>query len=147
MKFKLTTKVDSNYRSVYNNFDKNLFSKLSPPFPILNIKIFEGSKKNDKVHVTLDFIFFKQDWISIITDFYLDLEEIFFIDEGIKLPFFLKFWKHKHRILSINKNKSYIIDEIEYKTFNKLFDYLIFPIMYLQFFYRKPIYKNFFKNL
>lgn len=147
MKFKIATRVNSNYKSVYNNFNESLFSKLSPPFPILEIKLFEGSQKNNKVHVSLNFILFKQDWISLITEDYSDLEEIFFIDKGIKLPFFLKFWKHKHRILSINHEKSYIIDEIEYKTFNKFFDYLFLPIMYLQFFYRKPVYKSFFKNL
>lgn len=147
MKLKVKTKVNSYYKDIYKNFNQELFLKLNPPFPKIEIKLFEGSNKNDEVHLKLNFILFYQEWISLITDYYEDLEEIFFIDIGKKLPFFLKFWKHKHRILKINKDYSFIIDEIEYKSFNKLFDYLLLPIMYFQFLYRKPIYKSFFKNI
>lgn len=138
---KITTKINKNYVLVFNNFNKNLLEKLNPPFILFKLIRFDGSNKNDQVHIELDFIFFKQLWISTITELNSDSEEIYFIDEGTKLPFFLSKWKHKH-IIQNNKKGSKIIDHISYETPNKLFDFLLYPVMYFMFFYRKHIYKK-----
>jgi ligand-binding SRPBCC domain-containing protein len=91
----------------------------------------------------LNFILFKQDWISDIIDQNALESEIYFVDEGSKLPFFLSYWKHRHRMIKDGKG-TIIIDDITFKTPSILSDYLFYPLMYLQFLYRKPIYQKVF---
>lgn len=145
MKISIQTPVNQSIESVWNGFTESLFTELAPPFPPVNLLRFDGSQQGDEVHIQLHFLLFKQLWISLITENIKTEEEIYFIDEGIKLPFFLSFWKHKHRIVK-NKNASekhqtFIIDEIEFES---PFGFLIYPILYLQFLYRRPIYQKIF---
>jgi ligand-binding SRPBCC domain-containing protein len=95
---------------------------------------FDGCSKNDEVHLQLSFIFFKQQWISIITEFENNVNEIFFVDEGISLPFFLKSWKHKH-IIRKHNGSTQIIDDIEFNTGNKITDMIFYPLLFMQFLY------------
>lgn len=144
MHLKLKTKVKQDYLSVKDGFDEKLFLSLNPPFPPVKLKEFGGCAKGDKVHLELNFIFFKQDWISDIT-FDNTSETVFeFIDEGTQLPFFLKYWKHHHIVERVDDNGSYIIDDIEFKSPFKLMDFILYPVLWLQFAYRKPIYKRLF---
>lgn len=99
--------------------------------------------KGDKVHLQLNFLLFKQDWISDIIDQQTTDSEIYFIDEGIKLPFFLSAWHHKHRMVK-DGSGTIIMDDITFKTPTILTDYIFYPLMYLQFLYRKPIYRKIF---
>ena len=144
MNIKISTKVNQSLLKVWEGFNLELFSKLAPPFPPVEVKEFGGCLKGDKVHLELNFILFKQDWISDIVDQKRTETEIYFIDEGTKLPFFLSYWKHKHRLVKDNEG-TLIIDEINFKTPTILTDYLFYPLMYLQFLYRKPIYKKVFE--
>lgn len=145
MHLKLKTKVNQNFLAVKEGFNENLFLSLNPPFPPVKLKEFGGCAKGDKVHLELNFIFFKQDWISEIT-FDNTSDNVFeFIDEGTQLPFFLKYWKHHHIVEKSEGNQSYIIDDIKFKSPFKLMDFLLFPVLWLQFAYRKPIYKRIFK--
>lgn len=143
MKLSIATKVKKPYKEVFNLFTKELFVKLSPPFPSVRLLRFDGSSKQDKVIVELNFFLFKQLWESVITEKNEDENEIYFVDEGVKLPFFLKKWRHKHRIIR-DGDATQIIDDIEFETPFKPFDMLFYPIMYLQFWYRKPIYRKVF---
>ena len=140
----ISTKVNQSLLKVWEGFNLELFSKLAPPFPPVVVKEFGGCLKGDKVHLELNFILFKQDWISDIVDQKRTESEIYFIDEGTKLPFFLKFWKHQHRLVKDDEG-TLIIDDISFKTPTILTDYLFYPLMYLQFLYRKPIYKKVFE--
>lgn len=144
MKINLSTPVEQDYLSVKDGFNESLFKKLSPPFPPVKLLRFDGSSKGDLVILELNFIFFKQKWESEITEDNTDSNEFYFIDEGVKLPFFLGKWKHKHRIIK-SESGTEIKDEIEYKGPNKLMTVLLYPALYLQFLYRKPIYKKIFK--
>lgn len=147
MKIILKTTVEQPITRVWEQFDSQLLTQLSPPFPFPPVKIISfGRDLGEKVTLELDFFIKRQIWVSKITDFYLTVDEIYFIDEGEQLPFFLSYWKHKHRIVK-NGQGSEIIDEIEFRTPTILTDYIFYPILYLQFLYRKPIYKKFFKNL
>ena len=148
MRFSIITKVNKNYKEVFEGFDEKLFIKLAPPFPKVSLQRFDGSNIGNKVIIKLHFIFFSQIWESEITDKKEEENEIFFVDEGIKLPFFLKKWKHKHIIKQDenNINKSLIIDDIYFQTPFKLFNFIMFPAIWLQFAYRKPIYKRFFNT-
>ncbi|AKP50641.1 SRPBCC family protein [Cyclobacterium amurskyense] len=146
MKFRLTTNVNQNYLKVKSGFNADLFKALNPPFPPVKLLRFDGSSKGDLVSLELNFIFFKQVWTSEITADHLDRNEYFFVDEGLKLPFFLKKWHHKHRIISDGNDQAKIIDEISFSSPIRLLDYLLYPLLYFQFSMRKPIYKKVFSK-
>jgi ligand-binding SRPBCC domain-containing protein len=144
MNIKITTSVSQSIEEVFQGFNEQLFLQLSPPFPPVKLLRFDGCKKEDIVHLELSFIFFKQQWTSVITEFEHNELEIFFIDEGVSLPFFLKFWKHKH-IIKQHQDITQITDDIEFSTGTKITDVLFYPLLYMQFLYRKPVYKRMFK--
>lgn len=143
MKITINTTVTASMPTVWKGFDETLFTKLSPPFPPVNLLRFDGSMTGDVVSLELNFIFFKQEWTSLITDQNETDREIYFVDEGRKLPFFLSFWRHKHRLIKEGTG-TIIADEIEYRTPFILFDYLMYPLLWAQFAYRGPIYKRIF---
>ncbi|WP_247235385.1 hypothetical protein [Telluribacter sp. SYSU D00476] len=145
MRLHIHTPVSAPIRKVWEGFDKSLFLKLSPPFPPVRLLRFDGSHKGDTVSLELNFFLFQEQWTSLITEQESDQEEIFFIDKGIKLPFFLKYWRHKHRLLRQGTG-TVIADEIEYRTPFILFDYLMYPVFWAQFAYRKPIYRKVFQS-
>jgi ligand-binding SRPBCC domain-containing protein len=144
MKINIETSVGQDYLEVKEGFDQNLFTKLSPPFPPVKLLRFDGSKKGDTVTLELDFILFKQKWTSVITEDHTDSDEFYFIDQGTELPFFLKEWRHKHRIIKSGSG-SIIRDEITFKGKPGLLGIFLYPAMYLQFLYRNPIYKKYFQ--
>lgn len=130
---------------VKEGFTKDLFLSLNPPFPPVKLLEFGGCRAGDKVVLELNFILFKQRWVSdIIEDYESDIQW-YFIDIGKKLPFFLKSWKHVHEVKAVDSH-SIIIDNITYTTGTLLTDMLMYPLLLLQFFYRKPIYKRIFNS-
>ncbi len=145
MHLKITTAVGQDYLSVMRGFDRSLFEKLSPPFPPVKLLLFEGSKKGDTVSLELNFFLFRQRWTSLIIEDKLTDQEFYFIDEGTTLPFFLRTWKHRHRIQK-DGTHARIIDDIHFTTPFLLLDYLLYPVMWLQFMYRKPVYKKVFRK-
>jgi ligand-binding SRPBCC domain-containing protein len=134
MKINISTPVQQDYLSVKKGFNESLFLKLNPPFPPVKLLRFDGSSKGDTVILELNFLLFKQQWVSDITADHTDELEFYFIDEGRKLPFFLKEWRHKHRIINAG-TCSIIKDEIEFKAPAGVLTLLL---------YRKPIYKKIF---
>lgn len=143
MTIKIQTKVTQPLEKVINGFDETLFKALSPPFPRVNLKQFDGSKEGDIVSIELDFLVAKQSWISKISEVYSSQNEYYFIDEGVKLPFPLKCWHHKH-LITDKGHERVITDEISYKSINLLLDLILYPLLQVQFIYRKPIYKRIF---
>lgn len=97
------------------------------------------------VHIRFS-IPWKSNWISEITDSKKQANEYYFIDKGVKLPFGLKQWEHRHGVKGINKNKTQIVDEIDFSTGYKLIDFLIYPILYFTFLPRKNLYRKYFEN-
>jgi len=146
MRINLSTKVDQPYLSVKEGFNRDLFEALNPPFPPVKLLRFDGSSKGDLVSLELNFLLFKQVWTSEITADHTDENEFFFIDEGKKLPFFLKSWKHKHRVIKQGENQSVIRDEIHYHGHHFILNLFLYPVLYVQFAMRKPIYKRVFSG-
>ncbi len=146
MHISIKTKTAQNYRKVFQGFDIKLFMKLKPPLVGLNVMRFDGCSKGDIVQVEISFLGLKQNWTSLITENENNEDRIYFIDEGIVLPKPLKYWKHKH-IIEKSVDSSIIIDDITYKTGNFLFDLLLFPVFFMQFYYRKPVYRSYFSKL
>lgn len=145
MNIKIETVVSANLEEVISRFDQDLFSQLNPPFPPVKLIRFDGSEKGDIVMLELNFLLFKQKWISEILEESREEKAWYFVDHGTKLPFFLKYWQHRH-LAREEKNGTRITDDITFKTPFLLFDFLMYPILYLQFLYRKPIYKRYFHN-
>lgn len=145
MKINIETQVEQDYLEVKEGFNESLFTKLSPPFPPVKLLRFDGSKKGDFVTLELNFILFKQKWTSEITEDKTTDQEFYFVDKGIELPFFLKKWEHRHRIIK-SGNGSIIRDEISYESKGALMTLILYPALFIQFLYRKPIYKKIFQG-
>lgn len=143
MRICITTAVKAPYQEVVQKFDQSLFQALSPPFPRLYLLRYDGNQPGDEVHVRLHFGFFHQTWKSRITAYESETGKIYFVDEGFGLPFFLRYWRHQHEIRQ-HGTGSLIVDDITFRAPNRLLDYLCYPVLYLQFAYRKPIYRRYF---
>ncbi|MFY0591648.1 SRPBCC family protein [Roseivirga sp.] len=144
MRIRVATEVAKPVSAVKAGFTEDLFLKLNPPFPRVKLLRFDGSLKGDFVALELNFLIAKQKWISEIT-FDKETEQSFeFIDEGVMLPFPFSSWKHHHKLVSKGKGCE-IIDDIEYQAGNKLMTVLLYPLLVLQFLYRKPVYRRIFQ--
>ncbi len=143
MKLLLKTRVEQSPREVWSGFDESLFLKLAPPFPRTRLLKFEGSTTGCWVEVEINFVVFKQTWQSLIVAHEESEQTIWFIDEGRKLPFFLKYWRHRH-LMEADGTGTIITDDIEYRSPTSIFDILLYPSLWLQFAYRKPIYRRVF---
>ncbi len=145
MNIQLRTKVDGNYQDIMRQFDRNLFEALKPSHADMEIVEFTGSKKGDKVHLRFHSPI-KAEWISLITDNGENETESFFIDEGVKLPFPLSYWKHKHIVRKITDSTSYIIDDITFKGPVFFLSWIMYPAIFMGFYPRKKIYKKYFNR-
>ena len=146
MNIKVKTSVNAEGSFIIRHFNRDLFEKLNPPFPKVKLIRFDGSKKGDVVALELNFIFFKQRWESLITDDGEDESSHYFIDIGVKLPFFLSEWTHRH-IIKKTDNGSLIVDDINFRSYNLIFTFLMAPLIYFQMVFRKPIYRSYFNRL
>ncbi|MAE81906.1 MAG: hypothetical protein CMB80_04165 [Flammeovirgaceae bacterium] len=144
MKITIKTRVNSGLQNVKSGFTEKLFLALNPPFPPVKLLEFGGCETGDIVALRLNFILFKQTWTSEITEDAQTDNEWYFVDQGIKLPFFLKSWTHRHLVRKEVKGSS-IIDDISYTTGTLITDLLMYPVLLGQFLYRKPVYKKLFK--
>lgn len=145
MKIHLVTPINKNYKEVYQAFNKELFEFLSPAFPKIKVLRFDGSKKGDLIELKFGFPLYKK-WVSEITEDNEDESGCYFIDEGRELPPGIIYWKHKHLVKKTGENSCEIIDDIEFKSWNKLFSRFFYPMLYLSFSPRKALYKKFFAD-
>ncbi|MGV3588216.1 MAG: SRPBCC family protein [Adhaeribacter sp.] len=145
MRIAIHTEVKQDYLSVYHNFNQQLFLALAPPFPKFKLLRFDGSQPGDVVAVELNFGLFRQTWTSLITESKITDQEAYFIDQGQQLPWPLKYWQHQHLVKNNPAGGAIISDLIQYRTSFWLFDWLLYPVMWAQFSFRKPIYRRYFK--
>lgn len=128
---------------VMKRFDRSLFEALAPPLVPFEIVKFTGSQTGDTVHLRMG-KGIRIEWISVITSHGSDKEQAYFVDEGIQLPFPLKFWRHQHIVKKDSENQSWIIDDIQYEAVNNLLSKLMYPILYAGFKGRGRIYRQYF---
>lgn len=145
MNLKISTKVYASLDQTKASFDRKLFEKLAPPFPKMRLLRFDGSDVGDIVAVELNFVFWKQNWVSRIVSNKSCSTYYYFIDEGIELPFFFKKWKHRHELKACG-HQTIVTDSIYFKGPNLLIELATYPLLLLQFLYRKPVYRKYFKN-
>jgi ligand-binding SRPBCC domain-containing protein len=146
MRIHIKTTVKSPWRDVVSGFNEKLFLRLNPPFPPVKLLRFDGCQKDNWVGLELNFLVFKQRWVSEIVESQEDPNGFYFVDVGRKLPFFLSEWRHRHSIRE-KAGDTEITDHIEFHTGTWLSDCLFYPLLWLQFLYRKPIYRKVFAGL
>ena len=142
----LRTAVSQPPAVVMAGFTRELFVALAPPFPRLRLLRFDGCHTGDKVEIELDTLVKRLSWTSLIMDDGVQPDGThFFVDEGQILPPPLRFWRHRHLIQPGPKGGSVIVDALEYRTASRLLDALIYPAMWAQFAWRRPIYRRWFR--
>jgi len=136
------TIVSSSVEEVAKGFNQELFEALKPPLLTLKVKKFDGCVTGDEVHLEVG-LGITMSWVSKITSHIDTPEEWSFVDEGETLPPPLKNWHHHHRVIK-RGDQAAIIDDIHFSTGLGLLDKLIYPLLFLQFKMRGPVYKKFF---
>jgi len=129
-------------KTVFQGFGPELFKALNPPWMPMKLIRFDGCTTGDRVILQPGIPPLSFTWISKITEHGKSESGIWFVDEGEKLPFFLKKWRHVHYIADY-KDYSIIIDDIQFSFTSPLFIPL-YPLMFMQFHYRKGAYRRFF---
>jgi len=143
MNLQLQTTVRGDYRDLINRFDRDLFEALAPRQGEMEIVEFTGSRKGDRVH--LRFLKpIRAEWVSLITEDSVNEDEAYFVDEGVQLPWPLAYWRHRHIVRKITDDTSCIIDDIVFRGVTPLLTALLYPVLYLGFYPRKKIYREYF---
>ena len=145
MRILLKSVVKCNYEKVSTDFSSDLFGYLLPPKFVASLVAYEGSTPGSKVHIRFK-LPWPSDWISIIKSETKDAGKYVFVDEGEKLPFGLKSWRHIHSVVKVDEDHTQIIDDMSFSVGNKIFDYFVFPVLYLSFYPRKKLYKKYFEK-
>lgn len=144
-KIVLITRVKGDRYTVFRNFNEDLFRYLRPPRFLAEIKRYDGTYAGALVEVQFHFPVKSLMQVRIAE---FDEVKTRFTDQGTILPFGLKTWTHHHQVLpdQTSDTHSLIRDEIFYRSGNTFSDLLFYPVLYLQFFLRKPTYKRYFNS-
>lgn len=143
MNVKIETIIDNDFHQVFDQFNLKLFKALTPPLSRIVVHRFDGCKTGDEVHADFYLLsLFKQSWINKIASDEANKDFISFTDVGEKFPFPLKEWRHTHRIENLGKNKSKIVDDINYSTHWIIIDLFLYPLITLMFLTRRPVYRR-----
>ncbi|MBD2723386.1 SRPBCC family protein [Hymenobacter armeniacus] len=141
----LRTAVPQSPARVMAGFTRALFEALAPPFPKLRVLRFDGCHTGDHVEIELNTGVKKLRWTSLIVDDGVQPDGThFFVDEGQILPPPLRYWRHRHLIQPGPNGGSVIVDALEYRTASPWLDRLLYPAMWAQFAWRRPIYRRWF---
>jgi ligand-binding SRPBCC domain-containing protein len=145
MKIILKTIVNQEFNRVADHFDRDLFEFLLPPRFVARLVRYDGSVPGSVVHIRFNFPW-PSDWVSKIITEKRDAGIYEFVDIGEQLPFGLKSWKHYHIVKKIDENNTLIVDEMLFSTGLKLFDFVVFPLLFTAFYPRKKQYKKYFEH-
>jgi len=141
--FEVSTTVQASVENIRQKFTADLFKELNPPFPPVKLLRFGGNEPGAEVELEMNFLLFKQRWLSHISAAELSENKWFFIDEGVKLPFFLVSWKHVHLVEQSGRG-SKITDRISLGGPAWLPDFLLVFLFKGLMTYRKPVYRRIF---
>lgn len=145
MRIVLRSVVKAHFKNVAADFSHDLFVFLLPPKFVASLVAYEGSKPGSKVHIRFR-LPYPSDWISVIKSEVKDENNYVFVDEGEKLPFGLKSWRHIHSVKKMHEQSTEIIDDMNFSTGIRLLDYILYPFLFLSFYPRKNLYKKYFEK-
>jgi len=141
----LRTHVAASPADVSAGFTRELFVALAPPFPPFRLLRFDGSQRGDEVHIELGAGPARFRWTSLITDHGITPSGVYyFVDEGRQLPPPLRYWRHRHLMQPAPDGGTYIVEDLEYRSPFRWLDALLYPAMWAQFAWRRPIYRRWF---
>ncbi|MBI1183219.1 hypothetical protein GC194_03025 [bacterium] len=146
MKVILHTPVKGYYTEVMKHFNERLFLFLLPKNPLVSLEQFDGTEVGDITHIKFNKPL-NMHWISRIEEKYQNHDEACFIDEGLKMPAGLSYWRHRHIVRRVSENESLIIDDMEFKSANALTERLMKPVIYMGFKPRLKKCQAYFNNL
>lgn len=142
----LKSPIIGNYKVVMAAFDRRLFESLKPTVGEMEIVEFTGSEQGDKVH--MKFIKpIQAEWVSEIIKHGETESEAWFVDVGVKLPWPLASWTHRHIVQKVDEHHSLILDDMTFTGKNALLTLLLYPAIFIGFYPRKKIYKTYFEQL
>ena len=142
----LRTHVASPPAQVFAGFNRELFLALAPPFPPFHLLRFDGCQRGNQVHIELGARPLRRLWTSLITDHGVTTDgTYYFVDEGQLLPPPLCYWQHRHLMQPAPDGGCFIVEDIEYRTASRVLDRLLYPVVWAQFVWRRPIYRRWFK--
>lgn len=142
MKLNVTThyKTSKSLQDIFSLFNKDMFYFLTKNGPVHPTR-YDGDDIGSEIHLDM-LLPWKDKWVSIITDRVLKEDMCFFVDEGKKLPFGIKTWRHEH-IVQKESDGVKILDEIEFSSGNWLLDRFWYISFLPQFLARKKQYKQY----
>jgi len=140
----LKSPVKGNYKKVMAAFDRSLFEALKPPVGEMEIVEFTGSQKGDKVHIRFHSPI-KAEWISDIVEDQVTDQRAWFVDVGVKLPWPLATWTHRHIVEKVDEQNSMIIDDITFTGNNFILSLFLYPAIFFGFYPRKKVYQKYFE--
>lgn len=147
MKFTVNSSVRGiDPQTVYGVFNDRLLTALSPPLAKPLTKQYGGNRPGDRLHFVLRTPLGAKDWTGQVTEESRTESEIYFVDEGHQMPFGITRWKHKHRLIKTSFGTQ-IRDEVQFDAKNSLLAVFLFPAIWLQFLYRKPLYEKTIKRM
>lgn len=141
----IRTRVAATPAQVWTGFTRELFLALAPPFPPFQLLRFDGCHRGDEVQIQMGVGPLSTRWDSLITDHGTAPDgTYYFVDEGQLLPAPLRYWQHRHLMQPAPDGGCFIVEDIEYRTASPLLDRLLWPVMWAQFVWRRPIYQRIF---
>ncbi|MFN8393472.1 MAG: hypothetical protein U0176_02220 [Bacteroidia bacterium] len=145
MRFLIKTAVKGEPRKVFAGFDHNLLLKLSPPGMRIDLIHADPAEKPDGyIHLKVTMLgIIRQEWKNRFSNYEINDDRCHFVDQGDMMPFPIKLWRHDHRVERL-EGTTHIIDDVQYGTNFFLLDWLLFPVLWFQFRYRRPIYRRHF---
>lgn len=144
--FEVSTTVQASVENIRQKFTADLFVHLNPPFPPVKLLRFGGNEPGAEVELEMNFLLFKQRWVSHISTAEQSENKWFFIDEGVQLPFFLQSWRHVH-LVEQAAGYSTITDRITLSGPLWLPDFLLVFLFKGLMMYRKPVYRRIFGKI
>ncbi len=146
MRFQILTRVQGSHRDVFLKFDHSLLTQLTPPG--IRMELLHAQEPSEpgayiQLRVTILGII-RQNWENAFSHYALGELECHFVDEGRVMPFPIRYWRHDHRVLADGAHHAIINDDVTFKTGFFLLDWIMYPILWMQFRFRQPIYRRVF---
>jgi ligand-binding SRPBCC domain-containing protein len=139
------TEVPVKLEEVKARFNIKLFEFLKPAFPKVVLDKYEGENPGNEVLIRILFFGFTWHWDCIISQNGTNEYSYFFEDEGIRLPPFLSWWRHKHELVR-TKTGTLIVDDITFIPGGIWPGFLVKFLLWMQFRERDQLYKKYFSS-
>lgn len=147
MNFTLETRVRGHFLSVFGQMNRDIFDLLPPPVGRVEVLRYEGEQPGNVVEVVLHLpLLPPQPWRTDMVAREVSETEAFFTDAHVQgpQPFFLRAWRHTHRVVADGPDHSRIRDEIFFAGPWWIPGIALYAVLWVQFAARRPRYRAIF---